>query len=198
MFKTGGPNNFERLKTAMQSGDPYLQHAAIMAAANPAYRQHAVEATRDTDSVVRLGAMLALQRASYPEAATLVGQMLSDPDVQVRQSALIWAGKADLIKVRSQIDRSLTAGPVTPQLFETYLETVSHLMPEFIHAYQNRSEAYSKTIKRSLPPKFIETFIADKGRPALLRAHAFKHLEQPAEHITLLTGMLAKETDDQL
>jgi putative heme-binding domain-containing protein len=169
-----------------------------MMLAAPAYRQQLIEATRDSRADVRLGALLALQKSGFEQPETMLRRMLSDPDVQIRQRALIWAGQGGMFVLKPYIDRALSAGEVTNELFETYLETVVHLMPEYIQAYHARSEPYAKSIERSLPSGFVVSFIRDRSRSPNLRALAIRHLDEPKEQTELLLSILNKEKDQPL
>ncbi|GAA4455192.1 c-type cytochrome [Nibrella saemangeumensis] len=198
LYNQSSPAEISQLHTALQAKDPFLRHAATVALARPAFRQQAIDATRDASPLVRLGAMVALQRSGYQPAEPLVRRLLTDPDAQVRQRALQWVGEAGLQEARADLDKALTAGPANPALFETYLETVAHLSSAFIDAYRNRSEAYAKSIKRPLPHQFVENFVADPSRPAVLRAMAIRYLPRPAEQVWLLTQLLTKEQHPQI
>ena len=191
-------DNGPALLKGLRSADPFLRHVAVMALAQPARRRMALKAVSDSSSAVRLGALLALRRCAYREAEPVLARLLADPDDQVRQTALRWAGQAGFTGLRGRLDQSLSAGPVTPALFGTYLETVRHLDPEQVKAYRERSEVYAKAIKRSLPPRFIERFLADPSRPAALRALAVRHLEHPEMHQALITRLLGSAKDTAL
>jgi putative heme-binding domain-containing protein len=195
---TLAPPSDERLLDGLRARDPFLRHAAVTALAQPAFHREALEATKNAHPLVRLGALLALRQGAYREAEPVLARLLADPDAQVRQTALRWAGQAGFMGLHHRLDRALSAGPVTPALFETYLETVSHLVPDQVKAYRERSEAYAKSIKRSLPLRFIEQFLADPSRPPALRALAARHLEHPERHQSLITRLLGSEKDTAL
>lgn len=188
----------EQLLNGLRSADPFLRQAAVTALARPVHHSLALKATGDPHPAVRLGASLALRQGAYREAEPVLARLLADPDAQVRQTALRWAGQAGFTGLRQRLDRALSAGPVTPALFETYLETVSHLAPDYVKTYRGRSEAYAKSIKRSLPPRFIEQFLADPSQPPALRALAVRHLEHPETHQPLLSRLLGSEKDTAL
>ncbi|CAN5596333.1 c-type cytochrome [soil metagenome] len=190
--------DFELLRENLISEDPFLRHAAIINLSLPQFSQKVKDATNHSDPKVRLGALTALHRSESNQVEPILRQLLADPDEQVRRMALISTGKKGLKNLKPFLDQSLTAGAVTPELFETYLETVRHLQPEFIKAYRNREERISKSIKRPLPSQFIENFIADDSRPSKLRALALRHLEKPSEQIDLLTSLLSKDQDAML
>jgi putative membrane-bound dehydrogenase-like protein len=198
IYESGKSRYFAELKQALQTDDPFLKHAAVIMLAAPTYYPQLIEATRDNRADVRLGALLALQKSGFGQPETLLRRMLSDPDVQIRQRALIWAGQGGMFALKPYIDRALSAGEVTTELFETYLETVVHLMPEYIQAYHARSQPYAKSIERSLPSGFIVSFIRDKSRSPGLRALAIRHLEKPGEQTELLLSILTKEKSQLL
>ncbi len=188
----------ERLLNGLRSGDPFVRQAAVASMARPAHHGLALTATRDSNAAVRLGALLALRQGAYREAEPVLERLLADPDAHVRQTALRWVGQGGFTSLRHRLDRALSAGPVSPALFETYLETVSHLEPNYVKAYQGRAESYAKSIKRPLPPQFIEQFLADPSRSPSLRALAVRHLEHPEKHQSLLSRLLGSEKDTAL
>jgi len=198
LYAAAGPNAFDILKAALVSEDPFRRHAAVMALTQPALRQQLLLAAQDNAPAVRLGAVLALQRANHQPAEPIARRLLSDPDPGIRRQVLQWIGQAGLTALRSELDRALTAGPGSDALFETYLETLAHLSPDFQQAYKNRSAAYAKSIKRELPKGFIEGFIRDPARPGKLRALALRHLPQPEAHTAWLTRLLQTEPTPEL
>lgn len=174
---------------ALRSDDPFARHAAVM---NFAARKDlgALEAALSHDDpVVRTSAMVAMQRGGYESPEKYLRRLLRDPDAGVRTQALIWIGTEGLNELQSDLDACLLAGAVPPSLFETYLETVRHLDASFIHAYRNRSEAYAKSLRRSLPDGFLENFIHDNSRAPALRALAIPHLDNLSRHVELLTAL---------
>ncbi|WP_237143996.1 HEAT repeat domain-containing protein [Pontibacter pamirensis] len=198
IYAATSPADGKQLMKALQSEDPFLRHAATHVLTRPAYQQQVLEATASPDPDVRLGAMIALHRSGQQDVEPIVKRLLSDPDVRVRQRALLWVGQEGMTALRPDINRALAINPVSPDLFETYLETVKHLSSAFIQSYRNKTEPYAKSIKRPLPDQFIQNFISDKSRPPELRAMAIRHLEKPAEQVRLLTSLLAAGNDAQL
>lgn len=198
IYAASSLSDFEMLKDALKSSDPFLRHAAITVLSRSHYRQQAIEATRDSDADVRLGAMIALHLSGYQHAEPIARRLLDDPDARVRQRALMWIGQEGMTALQPALERALSADNTSSSLFETYLATVRHLMPEFIKAYQSQSEPYAKAIKRMLPPQFIISFIRDNSKPAVFRALAIRHLENPEEQIELLTSLLVGEYNSQL
>ncbi|MDZ7690781.1 MAG: c-type cytochrome [Balneolaceae bacterium] len=100
--------------------------------------------------------------------------------------------------MREDIEKALTVGVPTEELFKTYLATVCHLQPEFIQAYQNQEKEEANDIERKLPEGFIADFIDDSSISTHLRAMAVKYLENPVENIDLLTSMLVRDQHPQL
>lgn len=108
--------------------------------------------------------------------------------------ALAWVGKERMAPLRPAIDRAIEVPPVSPGLFETYLATVRHLQPDFITAYQNRAKDEADQIPRELPSGFIESIVTDPSWSGVVRATALPHLDDPEEHVDLLTRP-AREAD---
>ncbi|GAB3168889.1 c-type cytochrome [Telluribacter humicola] len=198
VYAASSPADFDFLKKNLQSKDPFLRHAAIQSLARPVFQEQVVEATRSSEPEVRLGAMLALQKGEYAEAVPILRRLLQDPNEQIRRQALIWVGQEGLAELRPDIDKALAVTPVSATLFETYLETIAHLSPDFINAYRQRSERYAKSIKRELPEQFIEMFVQDKNRSAALRALAIRYLPDPAGQKEVLISLLLQEKEPRL
>jgi putative membrane-bound dehydrogenase-like protein len=191
-------NESQALLKALSSTDPYERHAAGMALSRPVYRQKVIQAANSTDPLIRVGALLTLQRSGYQPAPELIQKFLTDPDEQVRQGALIWIGQAGMAEMVSSLENALTSGPVSPALFDSYLETVRHLQPEFISAYRSQKETYAKSIPRSLPPRFVENLVRDTSRPEAIRAMAIKMIEHPERELALLLPLLSNDKSHHL
>lgn len=187
-----GTTDLGRLRAALTSPDPFVRHAATVALARPALHDHLVPMTESADAEVRLGALLALERAGHGDGAAAARRLLADPDERVRRSALVWIGRAGMTALRPDLDRALDGGAISPGLFETYLATVRHLAPAFVEAYRGQAERYAKSLERPLPPQFVESLVADTDRPAAIRALALSHLERPREHVDLLLKLLGE------
>lgn len=198
MYALQSPKQFEKLKKALQSADPFLRQAATRVLSGPEYHEVALGAVRDADAEVRLGALLALQQSGYQPAQEVMLQLLTDKDERIRQRTLVWVGQAGMAPLLTQLDRALSIGIPSPALFETYLETISHLDPVFIRELKNRSQPYAKSIKRSLLPQFMEQFVRDGSRPPALRALAVKMLPHPEQQLDLLTSLLSQEKAPEL
>ncbi len=198
VHNTGPHTSFEYLAQRLTSEDPFLRHAAMVMLARPSHQDKLLQTTKSTNPYARLGALLALQRFGYRPDQAFMRQLLTDPDARVRQRAMMWVGKSGLVASRQDLDKSLAAGTPSLLLFETYLETVRHLQPEFLGIYQNKTEAHTKKIERPLPEQFIENFVQDAAQPAAVRAMAVKILEPSDQNNALLLGLLEKEKDPKI
>ncbi len=198
VYNTGPHTSFEYLAKRLTSEDHFLRHAAITILSRSGYREKLVEATEHSDSKVRVGALLALQKSGYQPDKKLMQKLLTDADARVRQRAMMWVGKSGMVALKQDLDKSLAVGMPSLLLFETYLETIRHLQPEFLNTYQNRTESHTKKIERPLPENFIEMFIQDSSRPTAVRAMAVKMLENPAQKVGLLLALLEKEKNPKL
>jgi putative membrane-bound dehydrogenase-like protein len=186
---SAAPAGVERLRSALVSDDPFVRHAAVVALTRPELRREVIAATRDADARVRLGALLALQRAKHEDAAPVARHLLRDPDLDVRRMAFVWAGTAGLMELRPELDAAILTDPPSPELFEIYLATLERLSPEFIGSYAAEAEPYARLLKRLLQPRFLESFVADRSRPVALRAIAIRHLQDLPSQTALLTRL---------
>ncbi len=190
--------NFDLHFENLNAEDPYVRHAAVMALSSSEHREKLEQAMQDASADVRLGALLALRHSDHPREAALAPQFLEDPDPEIRRMALIWIGSHGLASQRENLEQALMAGDFTPQLFETYLETVKLLEPQYQQAYQNKEEEISKRIPLKLPDEFIAGIVSDPSQPSQMRAYALRYLEDPAGHKELLLDFLSQEAADDL
>jgi hypothetical protein len=187
----------DRITRHLTSEDPYIRHAAITKLQLPEYLNIAMNATKNDDANVRLGAMVALEKSGYKNHV-VVRRLLEDSDVRIRKQALIWIGRQGITELRIDADRSIFSGPADPVLFDVYLATIRHLSPDFITAYANQSEEYSKSLRRSLPDGFLEHFISDKSNPPAFRALAVRYLNYSEEHVKLLRSLVGDGQDESI
>jgi putative membrane-bound dehydrogenase-like protein len=192
------PADFPRLREALGSADPFVRAAAVTVLERPVFREQVIGATADSQAAVRLGAVLALQRAEHPGGEPIARRLLADPDPQVRKMALIWAGRAGMLPLRTDLERAIDTAPVPPRLFEIYLATVERLTPEFVRAHRNREKPYAAQLPRSLPEGFVARFAADRSRPEELRALAVLHLDDSAESERLLRELARDHRSPQV
>ena len=192
------PQDPEKLRQALLSDDPFIRHAATVALAAPHFSAERERAILDRDPKLRLAAMLATQRGGYTASRKSLINLLGDPNEEVRRHALQWIGRTGMAGLLPFLERSLTAGPSSQGVFESYLETIRHLQPAFIDSYRNRSKPYANSIQRPLPSGFLENFILDERKRPHIRAMAIAHLDRPEEHVRLLTRLLSKDSHPEL
>jgi len=181
--------DFEALRVALTSDDPFVRSAAVTALARPGFRDQVVRAVADADPRVRLGVVLALHRGGYEKGEGLARRLLTDSDPLVRRMTLIWIGSSGMTALEPLLDGAILMDPPSPELFEVYLATLQQLSAEFVQNYAAESEPYARQLKRLLRPRFVESFIADESRPARLRAIAVTHLEDVPSQARLLTRL---------
>lgn len=163
-------STLKELLEALQSPDPFARHAATINLSLGS----AEKFRKDENAFVRLGALLALRREGR---AQYLPEFLSDPDIKVRQAALIWAGESGQPALRAQLDSSLAREKVSARLFATYLAAVESLDPEFVRDFKAQKFDSAKALKRKLEPGFIERIITDQSRPVAVRAIAVANME---------------------
>ncbi|SMD45835.1 hypothetical protein SAMN00777080_4506 [Aquiflexum balticum DSM 16537] len=202
------PNNWERmmksldtatimdLKSLLQSEDPYERHAGIMALSKK--KEEIKALAKDQDAEIRLGAILAAKRSGDKELEALAKGFLNDPDSQIRKMALIWIGTSQMVTLKDEIGIALRVGPPSNDLFETYLETVKLLQPDFVNAFQNRLQSRSQALKRELPENFVSDIVQNNKNPIEMRVFALRFLDNPQEHKKLLISFLEEGVPDAL
>lgn len=195
IYSFDSPDNLDLLIDYLKSDDPFVQNASITVLKEPQFQQHIKDLAYHHQPEVRLGAVVALHRSGHEDAEEIALDLLSDPDERVRHRVLMWIGREFMSNLRPHLDLALTSGHVSTELFNTYLSTVRHLNPEFIQAYQNREERFSRNYKRPLPDNFIEDFIRDDSRAPELRAMALKYLEVPKKELDLILSFVNPDVD---
>ena len=130
---------FEQLRQSVASDDPFVRSAAIAAMSHSRSRDQTVAAAAHADPRVRIGSLLALQRARIASPEPLVTTLLADADPQVRRMAMIWAGSARLTSVERAVDEAVLREPWSAELFPVYLSTLEQLTPEFARSYADQA-----------------------------------------------------------
>jgi putative membrane-bound dehydrogenase-like protein len=158
----------EALFTALKDPDPFIRSTAAAALARPLWRADVLRAAEHIDPEIRLGALLALRRGQEKPRTDLLTKLLRDPDEAVRRMALIWTGENAVVDVAENIDSALEAGPLSIELFKTYLAAVDLL---------EAAQAGNKTDKSVWAQgvtggQLIERVLRDRSKPANLRALA--------------------------
>lgn len=184
------------LKFSLKSDDPFLRHAGILALSN---QKEGIKAlAKDQDAEIRLGALLAAKRLGDKELEVLAKGFLNDPYPEIRKMALIWIGSSQIVRLKDEIGNALIVGPPSNELFETYLETVKLLQPDFVNAFQKRLQSRSQALKRELPENFVSGIVQSNKNPIKMRVFALRFLNNPQEHKKLLISFLAEDVPDAL
>ncbi|WP_245189465.1 PVC-type heme-binding CxxCH protein [Lunatimonas salinarum] len=183
------------LKEALQSKDAFERHAAILALGKPKLQAVLQEVRYDQHPAVRMGALLAMRRFPSGDGMESAKTFLTDPDPEIRRAALIWVGEQGFTPLSPHIRSALSGPGFSVELFETYLETVKMLQPDFIIAYQAIAKPNAKQLPRALPQGFLSDFISATDIPGEWRSAALTFLENPSEHRELLVRLLSEEED---
>jgi putative membrane-bound dehydrogenase-like protein len=184
------------LKSSIKSDDPFKKHAGIIALTKR------IEDTRllakNPDAEIRLGALLAARNSGDKSLEMLAKGFLTDPDSQIRIMALIWIGSSQMTNLKDDIGSALTKEVPSNELFETYLETVKLLQPDFVNSFQNQRQARSNEIKRTLPENFVANIIQNSRNPLQMRIYALRFLDNLKEYKELLISFLTDGMPDAL
>ncbi len=162
-------------------GDPLLTHAAIETLSRPSFWPALVRAMDDTTASIRLGALLALRRAHHPGAFDLVRRFLSDPDDEVRISALRWAVEMRDSALMPALDESIKSWDVSLAVLEAYLAARRALAPEVL---ETLAEAHGESAFHLSYPAFeepLDGIIASPSTGDHLRALAMMRLEDTGD-----------------
>src|SRR5690606_27279235 len=152
------------LRNALAVPDPFIRSAAVAQLAQPVFREAVIRDLQHTDSRIRLGALLALRMADVQEPERFIRPRLRDPDKQVVQTAMIWAGEKVIRTLHDEVDQVAARPDLDKSLFETWLATMQILQHEGLaELYAMRTPP--DRIRRTLRPNFIEELVHDEGRP---------------------------------
>jgi len=160
-----------------QSDDPFTRHEGELWLSETGNLPLAKTLTTHEDPRVRLGAVLSLRRSGEGSLEAFIRSALSDPDLQVRRVALMWAGETLDLDLRPELDRVLTAGAINDELFEAYLAAVEMLEPSFAKAFGNRENPRAYKIPRMLDPNLLDTLAWNEKLPTSVRALAISRLD---------------------
>ncbi len=196
--KRESTTSFEEQLEDLKSNDPFVVHKAIIALSKIPQKEGLVSAVDHSDPNVRLGILLALRKSGDKEVGKTVTRFLIDPEPKIRNAALIWAGTALMTERRNDLELAITSGETSTDLFETYLETVKLLQPEFVNDYKSMKEANSKSLNRVLPENFISSIVKDPTKPKEMRVYAMRYLDNLDQHKELLISFLDKENDPEI
>ena len=191
-------SEFETLKEKLKSRDPFVVHAAVMALSRGDHKEKLIAALDDADPDVRLGVLLALRKSGDKQTEYVAEMFLQDPDPRIRNMALIWIGSGQITERRKDLEKALSSGEVSSALFETYLETVRVLQPEFVDSYQNKRKPNAGSLERTLPKDFISSIVSDPAKPGRIKVFALRYLKDPRKHKDLIMNLLEKETDPEI
>ncbi|WP_373523347.1 PVC-type heme-binding CxxCH protein [Aquiflexum sp.] len=196
MMKSLDTATIKELRSNLKSDDPFQKHAGIMVLSKK--KEEIKNFAKDQDSEIRLGALLAARKSGDNDLEMLAKGFLTDTDLQIRKMALIWIGSSQMVSLKNEIGNALTVGPPSNDLFETYLETVKLLQPDFVNTYQNQLQSRSQALKRELPGNFVSKIVQNNMNPIEMRVYALRFLDNPQEHKKLLISFLAEGVPDAL
>jgi putative heme-binding domain-containing protein len=172
-----GPPAIEKLAATFHAEeDPFLQAAALDAAARLSTKASIQALASSPEPRVRLFALLVLRRnggvgrevapfaaAGERLAPDAAAPFLRDRDPDVRRAALQWVGEERLVELSEAVDEALCAGPIDRALLDAYLAALGMLRGERPEGRDARSR-----------DEFLHDLACEKGRPAALRALALR------------------------
>lgn len=185
--ETSQLKDYPSLRQALLEPDPFIRNAAVTAMSRPIFRSAVVKDLEHSDGKIRLGALLALRRAEVPDPELYIEPRLADPDFEVIQMAMIWAGEQKLKVLAGQIDHAGSKQGLTKAFFQTWLATMQ-IMEQLTTPAEAKSISHAYKLNRQLSPAFIERLAHDEKRPVALRAMAVRwlqNLNSPANHAFL-------------
>ncbi len=188
------PSDYARLAAGVADADPFIQVAAVSALARPVFRSRVLADIEHEKPEVRLGALLALRRGKHEDPVPVLRKCLADPDDRVRLMALVWIGEDALVPLAGDIDKALSAGAITPRLFQTYMAVTKVLVGH------DAKTGKARPIPTNLPgptgASLIEEILGDGSKPATLRAMAAAMVADPDDEKLLRLLLRMMRSDD--
>jgi putative membrane-bound dehydrogenase-like protein len=188
-------NDTEELVKALSSDDKFLQHAAVMALSDRSFACTISGLATHAVPRVRLGALLAMKRNGQERFHPAARQFLHDPDVSIRQAALIWIGERMLVELRDELSAVLQQPGVSRTLLETYFAAFQSLDDGFVRAYRSREKDRAQELTGDLPDRVVLDVVNDLSLHDSVRALAVARLKKPGEHAQLLLTLATKHRD---
>jgi len=193
LMQSTAAQDYERLRLASVSEDPFVQSAAVRALARTVYRDRVLRDIKHMDAKVRLGSLLALRRAKLDRPEAILRGLLADPDEQVRRMALVWIGESRLESLSGELKRAVLIENVSSALLETYLATAQLLSPDDLQQHRQRIPGFQ--IKHAPSTSLVDALLTDASYPAALRARTLSFVQDPnrPEIIRLLDQFVQAE-----
>ncbi len=188
-------SNTEELVSALSSDDTFLQHSAVMAFSDHAFADTLSSLATHANPSVRLGALLAMKRNGQKRFHTAARQFLHDPEVSVRQAALIWIGERMLVELRDELSVVLRKPGVSRTLLETYFAAFQCLDDDLVRAYRKREKDRAQELTGALPDRVVLDVVNDTSLDDSVRALAVARLKRPGQHAKLLLTFATQNQD---
>jgi len=153
-------NNFDALVSAAQSKRPFIATAAIVALADPRFRDQTTALLRNQDQQRRLVGLLASRQAGVRVKTDQLSKLICDPHPTIRKMAMIWSGETMRMDIAGMLRDSLPRHISNADQFETFLATSQLLTDDEVKRV--RDQAPGNRIDRSIDQTLIRSVVMNQ------------------------------------
>ncbi len=174
------------LEEALRDHDPFLRQAALVGLKRSATIDELARYVTNSDSAIRLAALLVLREANDRIALAALSRFFDDTDPSIRFAAVQWVGEHALREYRPQVEEALAKAD-TRQLFEGCLAALELL------DRAAKKEGQPPPGDELAGEEYIARVLVDPARPLGVRRHALRMLrpDHPSLTHTLLEELFA-------
>ncbi|XOV92250.1 MAG: PVC-type heme-binding CxxCH protein [Bacteroidota bacterium] len=187
--KLDNPPEIDQLISDLRSEDPFVQTLSRYLMVKGNYQDEALNMVQSKDSQDRMQGLLIFSQTDWVLPKVVLETLVADNESDIRRMTLIYLATHQRVDVYDTVVKALSDGFVTEEIFETYLETIKYLQPDFVESYLSREKAIAKQLKVHLPDNYIESIIKDEALSDDIRATALPYLEDVEPNIEHLLKM---------
>ncbi|WKN42085.1 PVC-type heme-binding CxxCH protein [Tunicatimonas pelagia] len=189
--------NPTELIDALATDDSFEQAIARHYLAQRASMSELMPLLSDERSTLRLQGLLTFLRRDEVLPIAELENLITDENSEIQRMALIYIGKKSVTGMQARLNTLLQENSIQPELFETFLATIRHLQPAFIEGFRAKS-GKSASVKRELPPRFIEDILHNPDVEEEVKAMALPYLPDLATNTELINTLLTTAEEEPL
>ena len=190
------PPDIDNLFAQLSSEDPFVRTVSRELIIRGGNEARILNLLDHQDKTLRLEGLLMLNKSDIDPGKEALRNLLYDESVPIRKMTLIYLATHLRADMYDEIIGTLAADKITVEMFETYLEAVKYLQPDFIQQFKARTKPVAKQIKVELPENFIAGIIQDPTLSDNIKSLALPYLEEDDNSILYLLQQLEQSGAD--
>ncbi len=190
LSKLQDPPDLNRLIKDLASDDPFLQTVSRHLLATGEYKNEVIELLAHEEPEMQMQALLTASQTSWEINPLILRNLLTGDQPDVQKMTLIYMATHHRSDMYDALINTFKRGHINANNFETYLETIKYLQPEFIKSYLSREKPLAKQIPVRLPENYIESVIRDETLSDDIRAIALPYLDDLSGNVDYMVNML--------